>query len=474
MNKLRVAVLVLSAVMSTAACVTSTEPPTATTGPPDGLSTSAASSTLHAADETTTTSTTLYVDTTTATATALPTATTGPPDGLSTSAASSTLHAADETTITSTTLYVDTTTATATALPTATTGPPDGLSTSAASSTLHAADETTITSTTLYVDTTTATATALPPVRSRETLIIHGIGDVALDPVYIPTFPSEGYGYAWSGLGGIFQRDDLTVINMECAVSDLGNPVPKAFNFRCDPAALPSALEAGVDVANLANNHTLDFGREALVDSVVNLRAAGIHPVGAGSNYEEAYTPALLEVRGWKIAVLGFGGVLDTRAWLATEDRPGIASGDDRADMVAAVERAAEIADLVIVTIHWGRQLDTQPRPDDIAHAEAMVAAGADIIFGHHQHRVGPLGEIDGKPVAWGLGHIVWRRINPVSAQTTVAKVVVHPDGTMGACLMPAEIVRHGHPVFVGDTPGYCELLYGGRPSPMEPPSVMF
>jgi len=330
------------------------------------------------------------------------------------------------------------------------------------------------TTTTTLSATTATTLSVAPPVRPREALIIHGIGDVALDPVYIPTFPSEGYGYAWSGLGGIFQRDDLTVINMECAVSDLGDPVPKAFNFRCDPAALPSALEAGVDVANLANNHALDFGREALVDSVANLRAAGIHPVGAGSDYEEAYRPALLEIRGWKIAVLGFGGVLSTRSWLATEDRPGIASGDDRADMVAAVERAAEIADLVIVTIHWGMQLDTQPRPDDIAHAEAMVAAGADIIFGHHQHRVGPLGEIDGKPVAWGLGHIVWRRINPVSAQTTVAKVVVLPDGTMGACLMPAEIVRHGHPVFVGQTPGHCDLLYGGRPSPMEPPSIMF
>lgn len=305
-------------------------------------------------------------------------------------------------------------------------------------------------------------------------MIIHGIGDVALDPVYVPTFPSEGYEYAWTGLDGIFRRDDLTVINMECAVSDLGRPVPKAFNFRCDTAALPSALEAGIDVANLANNHSLDFGREAMVDSIANLRAAGIHPVGAGSDYDEAYRPALLEIRGWKVAVLGFGGVLPSRSWLATEDRAGIASGDDREDMVAAVERAAAIADLVIVTIHWGMELDTQPRPDDIAHAEAMVAAGADIIFGHHQHRVGPLSEIDGKIVAWGLGHIIWRRINPVSARTTVAKVVVHPDGTMGACLMPAEIIRHGHPVFVGPTPGHCELLYGGEPRPMEPPLIMF
>ena len=379
---------------------------------------------------------------------------------------------------------------TSTDVPIVTTGSPASPATSVVSPTSPAAEATTTstttpitttsttsvsttTSTTLYSDNATTDSPA-PSASPRETLIIHGIGDVALDPVYIPTFPSEGYGYAWSGLDGIFRSDDLTVINMECVVSELGRPEPRAFNFRCDKAALPSALEAGIEVASQANNHSLDFGRAALVDSVANLRAAGIHPVGAGSDYEEAYSPALLEIRGWKIAVLGFGGVLLSRSWLATDDRPGIASGDDRADMVAAVERAAEIADLVIVTIHWGMQLDTQPRPDDIAHAEAMVAAGADIIFGHHQHRVGPLGEIDGKPVAWGLGHIVWRRINPVSAQTTVAKVVVHPDGTMGACLMPAEIVRHGHPVFVGDTPGHCELLYGGRPSPMQPPSNMF
>jgi len=349
-----------------------------------------------------------------------------------------------------------------------------GATTTVSSTTSPSMTLPTTTSTTLQSETTTTANTAMPPARPRETLIIHGIGDVALDPVYVPTFPSEGYAYAWSGLDGIFRRDDLTVINMECVVSDLGVPEPRAFNFRCDKAALPAALEAGIDVASQANNHSLDFGREALVDSVANLRAAGIHPVGAGSDYDEAYSPALLEIRGWKIAVLGFGGVLLSRSWLATDDRPGIASGDDRADMVAAVERAAEIADLVIVTIHWGRELDTQPRPDDIAHAEAMVAAGADIIFGHHQHRVGPLSEIDGKIVAWGLGHIIWPRINPVSAQTTVAKVVVHPDGTMGACLMPAEIVRHGHPVFVGQTPGHCELLYGGRPSPMEPPSIMF
>ena len=147
-------------------------------------------------------------------------------------------------------------------------------------------------------------------------------------------------------------------------------------------------------------------------------------------------------------------GVLSTRSWLATEDTAGIASGDDTEDMVAAVERAARVADLVIVTVHWGRELDTQPRPDDIARAEAMVAAGADIIFGHHQHRLSPMGWVDGRPVAWGLGNFIWPRISVPSATTAIARVIVHPDGRMGACLIPAEIVRSGHPVFTGERPG--------------------
>src|SRR5918996_654992 len=74
------------------------------------------------------------------------------------------------------------------------------------------------------------TPTELPKGR----LVIHGTGDVNVDPSYIPALAANGYGYAWTGLDGLFRRDDLTVINLECAVSDLGTPVPKEFNFRGD------------------------------------------------------------------------------------------------------------------------------------------------------------------------------------------------------------------------------------------------
>ena len=97
--------------------------------------------------------------------------------------------------------------------------------------------ETTTTSTSTTIPTTTTTTTTLPP---KGSVLIHGTGDVAVDPVYIPTLAREGYDHAWSGLDGLFLADDLTVINLECVPSDIGTPLDKAFVFRCPAEALPS------------------------------------------------------------------------------------------------------------------------------------------------------------------------------------------------------------------------------------------
>src|SRR5919197_207054 len=127
----------------------------------------------------------------------------------------------------------------------------------------------------------------------RGPLLIHGGGDVSLDPGFISTYRTHGYGYAWSGLNGLFRRDDLTVVNLECAVSDLGSPVPKRFNFRGNPAALPAMRRAGVEVANMGNNHSYDYGPAALLDTRRNLIENDIAPVGAGKDPTEANRPAV-------------------------------------------------------------------------------------------------------------------------------------------------------------------------------------
>ena len=311
--------------------------------------------------------------------------------------------------------------------------------------------------------TTTAPATTTTSEPERGWLVIHGTGDVALDPSYIPNLARYGYDYAWDGLDGLFAEDDLTVVNLECSPSDLGTPFDKEFVFRCDPDALPVAVANGVEVMNLGNNHGQDYGKEAMLDGRANVFAAGAQAVGVGADLDQAMEPAIVEANGWTIAVIGFGGVVPWEAWLATDDRAGMASGDDIPTMVEAVRRAGEIADLVVVTIHWGRELDLQPLAEDVERARAMIDAGADIIIGHHQHRLQPLEFVDGTPVAWGMGNFVWPRLSTAGATTAVARFVVSPEGDVDACLIPAFIETSGRPVLQAPPPcGIPEGASGG------------
>jgi poly-gamma-glutamate synthesis protein (capsule biosynthesis protein) len=119
--------------------------------------------------------------------------------------------------------------------------------------------------------------------------------------------------------------------------------------------------------------------------------------------------------------------------------------------MAAAVAAASEIADLVIVTVHWGYELETTPRADDIERAHAMIDAGADAIFGHHSHRMQPFEMVEGRPVAWSLGNFVWQTNSFAGATSGVARVVVSPEGEITGCLIPAFIDGPGHPVLTGE-----------------------
>jgi poly-gamma-glutamate capsule biosynthesis protein CapA/YwtB (metallophosphatase superfamily) len=295
--------------------------------------------------------------------------------------------------------------------------------------------------------TPTPPSSSSPSPRAKEPLVIHGTGDVSLDPSYISTFAARGYGYAWSGMGGLFRRDDLTVVNLECAVSDLGTPVPKEFNFRGDPDALPAMRDAGVEVANLGNNHSYDFGPDALLDTVRNVERAGVAPVGAGATQEDALAPALFDLHGRRVAVLGFDQVVDPfPEAVATASKPGTAAGHDSRLMIEAIRHAADLADVVVVMIHWGVELDTRPRPQQVALGHRMIEAGADVIFGSHSHRLQPMESYHGRPIFYGLGNFVWPNLSEAGSTTAVAEVTVTRQGRFRGRLLPAFITAPGHP----------------------------
>ncbi|HEV8565453.1 MAG TPA: CapA family protein [Actinomycetota bacterium] len=291
-----------------------------------------------------------------------------------------------------------------------------------------------------------AERTSSAPPEVRRELVIHATGDVNLDPGYISTYDAQGYDYAWSGLDGLFLTDDLTIVNVECPVSDLGAQLDKQFSFHGDPDALPEMKDAGVEVGSLANNHAYDRGPDALVDSVRNLRQAEIAPVGAGRDSAEALSPAVFDMKGWRIAVLGFDEVIDPEYQVAGPHKPGTAAGHDFSLMVKAVRETAKDADLVIVMIHWGVELDTQPREYQVTEGHRLIDAGADMIFGGHSHRLQPLSVYRGRPIFWSLGNFVWPNFSAAGSRTGVAHVTVTPRGRFVAKLLPAIIVAPGHP----------------------------
>lgn len=277
-------------------------------------------------------------------------------------------------------------------------------------------------------------------------LVIHHVGDVSLDARDIPVLARDDLAGPWDGVRDTFAEADLVLVNLECAATDGGTPQDKQFVFRCSLDALPHMRDAGVDVANLANNHTGDYGMQGMLDSVDNVWAAGMAPVGVGRDEDEAYTPHVVEVAGWRVAILGFGGVVPVPEWTARGDQPGQATGYDAARMAQAVEAAKQDADVVVVTVHWGAEGAYEPRPEDVVKAEAVIAAGADVVFGHHAHRLQPLEVVDGAPVFWNLGNFVWPRRSLEAATTAVAEYVLEPGGTVTSCLIPFEIDHDGVP----------------------------
>ncbi|HEV7897961.1 MAG TPA: CapA family protein [Planosporangium sp.] len=201
---------------------------------------------------------------------------------------------------------------------------------------------------------------------------------------------------------------DLCLVNLECCVSDRGVrwPAPgKPFFFRAPPRAADALAWLGVDCVTLANNHALDYGPDALYDTLAHLADAGIAAVGAGADVDQARRWRVLTAAGLRLGVLG---VTDHPAdFAAAADRPGVAYADLWTGVpdwlrrqVAAMGRQVDAA---LVSPHWGPNMTTRPLPHVRAAARAFLAAGADLVAGHSAHVVhGVAG-----PVLFDLGDFV-------------------------------------------------------------------
>ncbi|TYB44755.1 CapA family protein [Actinomadura chibensis] len=193
------------------------------------------------------------------------------------------------------------------------------------------------------------------------------------------------------GVREAFADADLALVNLECCVSDRGrrwDEFGKAFHFRAPPAAADALADLGVDCVTLANNHALDYGTDALTDTLGHLRRAGVSAVGAGQDVAEAWECAVLEAGGARIAVVG---VTDHPSdFAAGRGRPGVAYADlgkgVPGHLLERIGRLRAEHDAVIVLPHWGPNMTGEPLRYVRRAAGQIVDAGATLVAGSSAH----------------------------------------------------------------------------------------
>jgi len=232
------------------------------------------------------------------------------------------------------------------------------------------------------------------------------------------------------------QNADICMVNNEFQFSNRGTPMEdKQFTFQTDPKYVQILLDMGVDIVSLANNHSLDFGTEALQDTFATLDGAGILYAGAGDSKERAEQLLTIEVNGKKIGFLAATRVIPVSEWNIEYRQPGLFATYDDTRLVECIEAAKEQCDYLTVYVHWGIEREAYPQEYQTTIAGHCFEAGADLVIGAHPHVLQGIEFMDGKPVFYSLGNYVFSQ---TIARTALVKVEIQPDGRVNYSLIPA------------------------------------
>jgi len=226
------------------------------------------------------------------------------------------------------------------------------------------------------------------PKTAENTITIGLTGDVMIGRLVEKILAREDLSYIWGDTLAMMRSTDMNLINLEAALTTSDKAVYKVFNFKAKPERVEALKLASVAVANLANNHCLDFSEEGLLETLEVLDTAEIPHIGAGKNLDEARKPLVIEVEGVKIGILGFTD--NEPSWIATRHSPGtnyIDIDEKGLEVVTnEVQKIRKSVDLVILTIHWGPNMRERPPNRFKNFARGAVDSGVDIFHGHSAH----------------------------------------------------------------------------------------
>ena len=278
---------------------------------------------------------------------------------------------------------------------------------------------------------------ATPP----DTLRVAFVGDVMLDRGVRQSIERHGVDALFAPeIDSLFRCCGRVVANLECPATRIRRPVHKRFIFRAEPEWLAGLRRHGVTHLNLANNHTMDQGREGLRDTRQQVLRHGMTPLGMASTADAACRPLLLAEsprRVWIFTSLR----VPSENWTYLPDRPSVCECtiDTLAVRIARLRRREPQA-VIVAMLHWGLEHDTLPTRRQRIAARRLIAAGADCLVGHHTHTAQPPEWVQGHPVFYGLGNFIFDPVRPLNAAAWLLRMDVTRD-TIHYHLHPIRII---------------------------------
>jgi len=242
------------------------------------------------------------------------------------------------------------------------------------------------------------------------------VGDIMLNrgvEYMIEKQGEDDFKFPFLKIADYLREADILFGNLESIISDKGYKVGSIYSFRAETAAIEGLTYAGFDVLSLANNHAFDYTREALEDTLSRLKDAGISYVGAGLSEKEAFSLIIKEINDTRIGFLAYTN-LGPEIWQAGDQNSGISwiDSENFSQIREDIEREKEEVDVLIVSLHAGKEYDTEPTQFQIDFAKMAIDSGADLVVGHHPHVIQPieirqLAERKGY-IAYSLGNFVF------------------------------------------------------------------
>ncbi|MBR5086015.1 MAG: CapA family protein [Muribaculaceae bacterium] len=277
-----------------------------------------------------------------------------------------------------------------------------------------------------------ALAMAAPALQASDTLTITFTGDVLLDRgvrKHIENHQGDANCLFSPSVDSVFTMSQLVVANLECPATKIEKPVFKNYIFRGEPEWLVTLREHGITHLNLANNHSIDQGREGLIDTRDNIIKAGMTPVGAGENMQEAVKPVLLAQEPCNVYFLAsLRLALENTSYLP--DKPSV-SQESFDSLVARVKdlKARDPGCCIIVSMHWGAEHMLRPAVQQLSQAHQLIDAGADCLICHHTHTMQSVEQYKGKYIYYSIGNFIFDQKRDINSRACMVQLTITADG---------------------------------------------